>query len=194
MTETIQNLTKAFIGESQARNRYTIYSRIAKKEGYEQIADIFVETATQESEHAKWLFRMIQDLKQKETDNTDPITVEAVAPTTYGDTLTNLKAALAGETYEHTEMYPSFAAKADEEGFPEIAARLRAIAKAETHHGGRYAKLISQIENDTVFKKSNKVYWVCRKCGYIEEGETAPEKCPSCGHPQAYFQVQSEVY
>ena len=127
MTETLKNLTKAFIGESMARNRYTIYSKVAKKEGYEQISEIFLQTADQEREHAKWLFRMIQDLKQ----NNDEIQVDASAPTVLGTTIENLKAAIAGEHYEYESMYPEFAKKAQEEGFPEIAIRLTAIAKAE---------------------------------------------------------------
>ncbi|RLJ00952.1 MAG: rubrerythrin family protein [Candidatus Aenigmatarchaeota archaeon] len=188
---TIENLTKAFIGESQARNRYTIYAKIAKKEGFEQISEIFLISADNEREHAKWLFRMIGELNK---DNKSEIKVDAGAPTTLGNTIENLKAAIAGENFEHTQMYPEFAKTAEEEGFPEIAARLKAIGIAEKHHEERYLKLLKEVEGNSVFKKENKVYWVCRKCGYIHEGEKAIEKCPSCDHPKNYFEVKCEEY
>ena len=194
MSETIKNLAAAFVGESQARNRYTIYAKIAKKEGYEQISAIFNETAEQEREHAKWLFRMINQLKDQGED-VETIELENVeVPTVHGKTKENLQAAIDGETYEHESMYPEFAVKAAEEGFKDIAARLTAIAKAEEHHHERYAKLLKEVEAESVFKKGEKKRWFCRKCGYWHEGEEAPEECPSCGHPQAYFQVDSEQY
>lgn len=194
MNQTIQNLTKAFIGESQARNRYTIYAKVAKKEGFEQIGAIFEETADQEREHAKWLFRMIQDLKQDADENLDEIKVEAGAPTTMGTTVEHLKAAIAGENYEYESMYPEFAKTAEEEGFPKIAERLRAIANAEAHHEERYKKLLAEVEANSVFEKQEEVEWVCRKCGHVHKGTTPPENCPSCGHPSSYFQVKSENY
>ena len=194
MNETIKNLTKAFIGESQARNRYSFYAKIAKKEGFEQIAEIFLLTAENEREHAKWLFRLINNLKQKENEEISEIKVEAAAPTALGDTAKNLKSAIAGEHYEHSSMYPEFADIAEKEGFPEIAAKLRAIAVAEKHHEERYKKLLKGIEENTVFKKEKKVYWVCRKCGYIHEGKEPPEACPSCGHPKNYFELKVEEY
>lgn len=194
MKNTVENLTKAFIGESQARNRYTFYAKIAKKEGFEQIADLFLLTAENEREHAKWLFRLISELKQKSDENLDEITVEAAAPTTLGDTVENLKGAIAGENYEYTQMYPEFADVAENEGFPEIAKRLRAIAAAEKHHEERYTKLLAALEGNAVFKKDKKVFWVCRKCGYVHEGEEAPEECPSCDHPRDYFEVYCEEY
>jgi rubrerythrin len=194
MKNTIQNLTKAFIGESQARNRYTFYSKIAQEEGFEQIAEIFLITADNEREHAKWLFRLINELKQKSDENLDEINVEAAAPTVLGNTVENLKAAIAGEHYENSQMYPEFADAAEKEGFPEIAKRLRAIAMAEVHHEQRYRKLLNEVENNTVFKKEKKVYWVCRKCGYIHEGEEPPEKCPSCDHPTKHFEIKCEEY
>jgi len=194
LEETIKNLTKAFIGESQARNRYTIYSKIAKKEGFEQISAIFLETAEQEKEHAKWLFRLINQLKEKSDKEWDPINVEAEAPTTFGGTAENLEAAMNGENYENTSMYPEFAETADKEGLHDIAARLRAIAVAEKHHEDRYGKLLKEVKENTVFKKESKVYWICRKCGYLHEGTDAPEACPSCGHPKAYFERQCEEY
>lgn len=194
MKNTIQNLTKAFIGESQARNRYTFYAKIAQKEGFEQLAEIFLTTADNEREHAKWLFRLINELKQKSDENYEEITVEAAAPTVLGTTVDNLKAAIAGEHYENSQMYPEFADTAEKEGFPEIAERLRSIAKAESHHEERYGKLLKEVENNSVFKKEQRVYWICRKCGYIHEGEEPPEKCPSCDHEAKYFEIKCEEY
>lgn len=194
MQRTIENLTKAFIGESQARNRYTFYSKIAQNEGLDQISEIFLITADNEREDAKWLFRLINELKQKGGVKMEEITVESVAPTTLGNTAENLKAAIAGEHYENTTMYPEFADVAEKEGFPEIAKRLRAIARAEEHHEERYRKLLKEVENNTLFKKEKNVYWVCRKCGYIHEGKEPPVKCPSCDHESNYFQVKCEEY
>ena len=194
MKKTIKNLTKAFIGESQARNRYTIYSKIAKKEGYEQISEIFTETAEQEREHAKQLFKLIQELKKESDENLSEIIVEAGAPTTMGTTIENLMASAEGENYEYTDMYPEFAETAKEEGYPQIAVRLKSIAKAEAHHEERYKKLIKEVEAGTVFKKEVEKDWVCRKCGYFHSGKTALEKCPSCDHPQAYFQIKCENF
>ena len=194
MKRTIENLTKAFIGESQARNRYSFYAKIAKKEGFEQIAEIFLLTAENEKEHAKWFFRLINQLKNKSEEQIDEITTNAGTLTTLGSTAENLKSAITGENYERTEMYPEFADVAEEEGFPEIAHRLRAIAIAERHHEERFKKLLEEVEKNTVFKKEKKVYWVCRKCGYIHEGEEPPEECPSCGHPKSYFELKCEEY
>ncbi|MFC1651570.1 rubrerythrin [Patescibacteria group bacterium] len=190
MKKTLENLTKAFIGESQARNRYTFYAKVAKKEGFEQIAGIFLETADQEKTHAKRLFEHIQELK----DGAEAIDVTATAPTVYNTTKENLKAAIKGENYEHTEMYPEFAKTAEEEGFPKIAARLKAIAKAEEHHEERYKKLLKEVTAGTVFKKDKEITWICRECGYMHKGTESPEKCPSCDHPQAFYQVQCEEY
>ncbi len=194
MSKTIENLTKAFIGESQARNRYTMYSKIAKKEGYEQVSAIFAETADQETEHAKWLFRLINNLQTGKGNSGEIILVEADASTILGTTKENLKSAIEGENHEHMSMYPEFADVAEKEGHQEIALRLRAIAKAEAHHEERYQKLLLELEKETVFQKEEKIDWVCRKCGYVHTGEKAPSECPSCGHPTAYFQVQSENY
>jgi len=190
MKKTLENLIKAFIGESQARNRYTYYAKVAKKEGYEQIAAIFLETAEQEKIHAKREFEHIQELKESQNE----IIVEATAPTIYGTTIKNLKSAIAGETYEYEEMYPEFAKTAEEEGLDKIAIRFRAIAKAETHHKERFEKLLKEVEAGAVHKKTSETTWVCRECGYIHVGNEAPKECPSCDHPQAYYQVACEKY
>ncbi len=190
MKKTINNLTKAFIGESQARNRYTFYASVAKKEGYEKIAEIFNVTAEQEKQHAKWLFRHLQEIK----GNMDEVEVEADAPLVFGDTKENLRSAIKGENYEHTDMYPEFAKVAREEGYEKIANRLEAIAKAEEHHEERYSKLLENLENETLFKKEEKVWWVCRECGYYLLSTEPPEKCPSCDHPKGFYEVKCEEY
>lgn len=190
MKQTLENLTKAFIGESQARNRYTFYASIAKKEGYEQIAELFLLTAENEKQHAKRIFEHIQKLKGKLKE----IKVEAEAPLTYGDTAENLQAAIDGEHYERTEMYPEFAEIAKREGLPKIAARLKAIAKAEEHHEERFKKLLKELKNKSIFKKKKKVYWVCRECGYVHFGTQPPKICPSCDHPIAFYQILAESY
>lgn len=185
-TRTEKNLLIAFAGESQARNRYTYFASQARKEGYEQIAGIFVETADNEKEHAKRLFKFLEG---GEVEITASYPAGMIA-----DTKENLKAAAAGENYEHTKMYPEFARLAEEEGFPEISAVLRAIAVAEKQHEKRYLALIENIEKDRVFKRDKVVRWKCRNCGYIYEGTEPPEKCPACAHPRAYFELLSENY
>lgn len=194
MEKTLENLTKAFIGESQARNRYTFYSKQAKKDGYPKLSEIFLETADNEREHAKWLFRMIQTLKDQMGEDPDEIKVEAEAPLTLGETTDNLKAAIAGEHYENSEMYPEFADTAQEEGLEDISERLRSIGHAEEHHEERYIKILQEIEAGTLFKKTEPVEWTCIKCGYTHKGEEPPNKCPSCDHPQKYFQIRCEEY
>ncbi len=193
MSETLKNLTKAFISESQARNRYSFYAKIAKKEGYEQISEIFSLTAENEKVHAKRLFEHIQELKGK-GKGLDEIAIETVAPTTYGKTIDNLKAAIAGENYEHTKMYPEFAKVAKKEGYNKIATRFKAIAIAEVHHEERFKKLLRQIKAGSVFKKEKETWWVCRECGYIHFGKIPPKICPSCDHPQSYYQIMCEKY
>jgi rubrerythrin len=190
MAKTLENLSKAFIGESQARNRYDFYAKMAKKEGYEKIAEIFMVTAEQEKQHAKWLLRMMNEIK----GDVDQVTVGAETPMTFQDTKENLKAAIAGENYEHTSMYPKFADDAEKEGYDEIATRLRAIAKAEEHHEERYKKLLEVLEKETFFEKEEDVYWVCRECGYQVFGKSAPNICPSCDHPQSYYELKCEKY
>jgi len=191
--QTLKNLAKAFAGESQARNRYTIYAKQAKVEDYEQIAGIFLETAEQEREHAKWLFLLINELK-KGKKGLDELKIEVAVPTVLAKTKDNLRAAITGENYEYTKMYPEFASIAQKEGLKEIAARLRSIAKAEEHHEERYKKLLKEVEAGTVFKKKKEVWWMCRECGYVNFGKTPPEKCPSCSHPRAFYQVKCEQY
>jgi len=194
LRRTIENLAKAFIGESQARNRYTFYAKVAKKEGFEQIAEIFLITAENEKEHANTLFKLINELKGRGAEKLEEIKVEAVAPTTLGDTAENLKAAIAGENYEYTQMYPEFAKIAEEEGLPKIAKRLRAIAQAERHHEERFKKLLFMVEAGKVFVKDEEVWWVCRECGYTHFGREPPDRCPSCDHPKSYFQLKCEEY
>lgn len=194
MQQTISNLAKAFIGESQARNRYTLYAKIAKKEGFEQIAAIFLETADQEREHASQLFKLIQELKKSSKEDLSEIKVEAGVPTAYGTTLENLGAAIKGENYEHTTMYPEFAETAGKEGLQQAAAKFRAIARAEVHHEERYAKLEKEVKTGSVFKKETETTWVCRECGYVHSGFEPPKECPSCGHAQSFYQVQCENY
>lgn len=194
MEKTLENLTKAFIGESQARNRYTLYAKQAKKDGYPKLSEIFLETAEHEREHAKWLFRLIQELKEKSGQDLEEIHVEADAPLTLGNTVENLKAAIAGEHYENTEMYPEFAEVATQEGLKDIAQRLRSIGKAEVHHEQRYTKLLEQVEAGTLFKKDEPVTWTCMKCGYTVTGQNPPEKCPACNHPTKYYFILCEEY
>ncbi|HML06374.1 MAG TPA: rubrerythrin family protein [Methanobacterium sp.] len=194
MKKTMENLAKAFIGESQARNRYTMYSKVAKEEGYVQLSDIFLITADNEREHAKWLMKMIQGLKAETDEPIDELLVEAAAPTICGTTVENLKASIAGEHYENTEMYPEFADVAEEEGLMDISDRLLAIGHAEVHHEDRYTKILEQIESGTLWKKEEDVEWTCRKCGHIFYGNEPPEKCPSCDHPAKYFEIRCEKY
>jgi rubrerythrin len=193
MKKTIENLAKAFIGESQARNRYTIYAEIAKAEGYEQIAAIFTDTADQERAHAKELFELLQDLKKEA--GISEVKVEATAPLPFGKTADNLKAAAEGEMFEASQMYPDFAKVAEDEGLGKIAQKMLNIAKAEEHHKERYEKLLKEVENGSVFKKKKKeVIWVCRNCGFVYVGKEAPIKCPVCDKPQSYYQLKCEEY
>lgn len=185
-SQTEQNLLKSFAGESQARNRYEFFAKVAKSEGYEQIANIFMETATQEKAHAKRFFKFLEGRA---------VEITATYPAgKIGTTIENLKASAAGENEEWTELYPMFARIAKEEGFHEIAAAWTLIAKVEVEHEKRYLKLLKNIEEGKVFKKDSKVQWKCLVCGYVHEGENAPKMCPACLHPQAYFQVKEDNY
>ena len=173
-SKTEQNLMTAFAGESQARNKYTYYASKAKKEGYEQIAAIFQETADNEKEHAKIWFKLLHDGMP--------------------DTITNLTDAAAGEHFEWTDMYATYAKEAKEEGFDRIAYLFEEVAKIEKEHEERYRKLLANIEEDIVFQKGDEIVWVCRNCGHIHVGKTAPTKCPVCDHPQAYFEEKARNY
>ena len=185
-TQTEQNLLKAFAGESQARNRYTYFASKAKNDGYVQISAIFEETANQEKEHAKRLFKFLEG---------GELEITAAFPAgVIGDTVDNLKEAAAGENHEHTEMYPEFAATAEKEGFNEIAAVFRAIAVAEARHERRYLALAANIDNRQVFQRSEPATWVCRNCGYVHQGTSPPEQCPACAHPKAHFELLGENY
>lgn len=185
-SQTERNLLAAFAGESQARNRYSYFASQAKKEGYEQIAAIFEETANQEKEHAKREFKFLQG---------GEVEITAAFPAgVIGSTLENLKAAAAGEHYETTEMYPGFAEVAQKEGFDEIAKVFRDIAVAEKHHEDRYLALAENITKGAVFKREKPVRWVCRNCGYVHEGPEPPETCPACAHPQSYYELGATNY
>lgn len=188
-TKTAENLMKSFAGESQARNRYTYYASIAKKEGYAQISNIFLETADNEKEHAKRFFKFLS-----QSLNGEVVEINATYPVGLSDTKANLLWAANGEEEEWTELYPAFADVAEEEGFPEIAFVYRKIAEVEKHHEERYRQLLSRVEDETIFNRSSVVNWKCSNCGYIFEGESAPKLCPACAHPQAYFEVLSENY
>ena len=172
-TQTEKNLEAAFAGESQARNKYTYFASVAKKEGYEQIAALFLKTAENEKEHAKMWFKELEGL---------------------GDTAKNLGAAADGENYEWTDMYEGFAKTAEEEGFPELAAKFRAVAAIEKHHEERYRALLKNVETAADFEKSEVKVWECRNCGHIVVGTKAPEVCPVCAHPRSYFEVHAENY
>ena len=194
MEETLKNLHKAFIGESQARNRYAMAAKQAGKDGYDQLSAIFAETAEHEREHAKQLSKMINQLTEKAGKEQTAITVEAEGAAMFGDTATNLKNAIAGENHETTVMYPEFAKKAEEEGLPEVAQRLKSIGKAEAHHEERYSKLLKEVEAGTMFKKEEEKVWFCRKCGYEHKGAGPPPKCPACSHETMYYQIKCEDY
>ncbi len=174
-SKTEANLMTAFAGESQARNKYTYYASKAKKEGYEQIAAIFEETAGNEKEHAKMWFKLL---------------CGGEVP----DTITNLNDAINGENHEWTEMYADFAKEAEEEGFSEIARLFKAVGAIEKEHEERYNKLLQNIKNETVFNKEESVVWVCRNCGHVHVGKVAPKVCPTCNHPQSYFEMKSTNY
>ncbi len=185
-TLTEQNLLKAFAGESQARNRYTFFASVAKKEGYEQIAGVFTETAEQEKEHAKRFFKYLEG---------GDVTITASYPAgRIGSTPENLLAAAQGEHEEWDVLYSSFAETAEQEGFADIANTFRQIAKVEAEHESRYLKLLSRITDGNFFVRDNEIWWQCRNCGYVCKAKEAPLKCPACNHPQAYFEPKKENY
>lgn len=183
-TKTEKNLLKSFAGESQARNRYSYSAKIASNEGYEQIAWIFGVTAEQERVHAKNFFKFLEG---------GDLEITASYPAgIIGTTIENLKAAAAGEYHEWSDLYPGFAKIADEEGFPQVAAKFRSISVAENAHEKRYLGLLENLEKNTAFKKTSKTFWQCRNCGYFHESDEALKKCPACEHPQAYFEVMAK--
>lgn len=185
-TKTEKNLLAAFAGESQARNRYTYFASAAKKEGYEQIAAVFLETADNEKEHAKRFFTFLEG---------GMVEFTATFPAgRIGTTAENLKAAAEGEHEEWTKLYPGFADVAQQEGFPAVAATFRNISKVEIEHEKRYLKLLENVEHGTVFKKEKTTVWKCRNCGYHHEGPAAPEQCPACQHPKSFFEILAESY
>ena len=185
-TLTEKNLLKAFAGESQARNRYTFFASVAKKEGYEQISGVFTETAEQEKEHAKRFFKYLEG---------GDVEITATYPAgRIGTTIENLKAAAMGENEEWDVLYPEFAKVAEEEGFPEIARTFLNIAKVEAEHERRYLKLLSRITDGNFFVRDGEIWWQCRNCGFTYKGNEAPVECPSCNHPQAYFEPMKDNY
>ncbi len=186
-TLTEQNLLKAFAGESQARNRYTYFASVAKKEGYEQIAAVFLETADQEKEHAKRFFKFLE--------GGEAVINGASYPAgRIGTTPENLLAAAMGEKEEWNELYPAFAKAAEEEGFPEVAETFRRVSEVEEEHERRYLKLLSRITDGDFFHRKGEIWWQCRNCGYITKAKEAPKVCPSCLHPQAFFEPMKENY
>jgi rubrerythrin len=191
-TKTLENLMKAFAGESQARNRYTFYASVAKKEGFEQISALFRETADNEKEHAEVFFKHIIEGMTGELPVM--VHVDADYPVDLRGTRENLKAAAAGENEEWTELYPTFADVAEKEGFRTVAESFRQIAKVEKRHETRYLKLLENVETEKVFKREEKVLWKCGNCGYILEAKEAPEQCPACKHSKAYFELFVENY
>ncbi|HBP39153.1 MAG TPA: rubrerythrin family protein [Clostridiales bacterium] len=187
-TKTLTNLMKAFAGESQARNRYTYFASIARKEGFNQIESIFTETANNEKEHAKVFYKHV-DSGLGGTREGVPVEITAVYPVAYGGTRDNLLAAAAGELEEWSDLYQDFAKTAEHEGFRDIANSFRMIAKVEKHHESRYRKLAENIQTNQVFCKPAATAWICGNCGYVHEGASAPDICPACRHPQAYFEL-----
>ncbi len=185
-TRTEENLLKSFAGESQARSRYTFFASVAKKEGYEQIAGVFMETAEQEKEHAKRFFKFLEG---------GEVTITAAYPAgKIGTTQENLLAAAMGEKEEWELLYPEFAKVADEEGFPEIAVAFRMIATVEAEHEKRYLKLLSRLTDGDYFMRDGEIWWQCRNCGYVCKAKEAPKLCPACKHPQAFFEPKKENY
>jgi len=185
-SKTERNVLAAFAGESQARNRYSFFASAAKKEGYEQIAAIFLQTAEEEKEHAKTFFKLLKG---------GDVEITASYPAgMIGTTRENLAAAAAGEEMEWGTLYPGFAATATKEGFKDITYLFKMVGKVEEHHEARFTKLLANLENGTVFKSEMPAKWYCRNCGFVHEGKVAPVKCPVCSHPQAYFEITAENY
>jgi rubrerythrin len=189
-SKTAENLMKAFAGESQARMRYTYYAKVASKEGYRQVSNIFQETADNEKEHAKLFYNHLLGNGLNE----NPVEIHASYPVALGDTLHNLRYAAAGEKEEWSDLYPAFAQTADQEGFGDVAKTFKLVAMVEKRHEERYSKLHQALEKHALFVKDGKVYWKCLECGYIMEASKAPERCPVCNHPQGDFEIWAENY
>jgi len=194
MRKTLENLAKAFVGESQARNRYTMYASIARKEWLLQISEIFLTTAEQEKEHAERFFKMIQLVKEKLGEDIEEVMIDTAVFVKRWTTLENLQYAIDGEHHEYGDLYPEFAKIADEEWLPEVAARIRAISHAEEHHEARYIALRDQLAAGTLAAKAEDIERMCTKCGYVHKGKMPPAKCPSCDHEANYYVVKCEVY
>ena len=196
MKETAKKLFTAYVGESQARNRYTFFSKVAKKEGNVLTSEIFLETANQEKVHGSWFYKMLQGFKKEELFDEMKVLPDTGFPTTHGTTVENLKSAIAGENMEWQTLYPDIAETAEKEGYPDIATRVRGIIRAEKHHAERYGKLLKLVGDDAFFKRGNKVVWVCMECGYEVEMNELPKdfKCPSCDHPRAYYRKKCEDF
>jgi rubrerythrin len=194
MEKTLINLAKAFIWETQARNRYNMYASIARKQWYLQIAEIFEKTAEQEREHAWRFFKMIQQLEEKSWKKVWELTIETQVPILRSSTSENLWYAISGESHEFESMYPEFARIAQEEWLQDIALRIRSIARAEQHHAERYQKLKKELDQETLYSKPEEIAWICDKCGYEHTDKNPPKICPSCGHEHNYFQVKCETY
>ncbi|MFA6334366.1 MAG: rubrerythrin family protein [Bacteroidales bacterium] len=185
-TKTEQNLLKAFAGESQARSRYVFFASVAKKDGFEKIADVFAETAEQEKEHAKRFFKFLEG---------GMVEITASYPAgKIGTTAENLAAAAAGEYDEWSELYPNFAQVAQDEGFPQVATAFKMVSKVEVEHEKRYRTLLARVEEEKVFERDEEIEWQCRNCGYVHKGKKAPENCPACNHPKAYFEPKKNNY
>ncbi len=196
MKETTKKLYTAYVGESQARNRYNYFSKIAKKEGYVLVSKIFDETSDQEKEHGSWFYKMLQQFKKEEPFDEMKVLPDAEFPTTHGTTIENLKSAINGENMEWQTLYPDIVKTAEKEGYPDIAKRVSAIIKAEKHHSERYGKLLKLVGDDAFFKRGKKVVWVCMECGYEVEMDELPKdfKCPSCDHPREYYRKKCEDF
>ncbi|MFX1390173.1 MAG: rubrerythrin [Promethearchaeota archaeon] len=196
MKETPKKLYTAYVGESQARNRYNYFAKQAKKEDFVLISKIFDETSDQEKEHGSWFYKMLQNFKKEEKFDEMKVLPDAEFPTTLGNTIENLKSAIAGENMEWQTLYPDIVETAEKEGYPDIAKRVRAIIKAEKHHSERYGKLLKLVGDDAFFKRGKKIIWVCMECGYEVEMDELPAdfKCPSCDHPRAYYRKKCEDF
>lgn len=195
MNRLIEALAQAYVGESQARMRYTEYAKLARKEGLELVSNVFLETADHEKTHGKNFFRMIQKVMEKLDEKHEMLEIDKVAvPVVRGSVIDNLKASIAGEHHENSEMYPEIAKIAKEEGFGDLAIQINAIAKAEEHHEKRYQALLDALESASMFKSEGKVWWLCMECGYWHYGEHPPDICPSCDHPKAFFKEMSSKF